>query len=165
MATHTLPSFKTSIDLSEDTRTQMINLLNRHLADLSDLYSQTKQAHWNVKGIHFIELHKLFDELAEEILGFVDMVAERATALGGYAMGTTRMAASNTQLEEYPIDATDGAAAVKVLVNRYATVTANVRSAIDTADEAGDMATSDLFTEITRALDKSLWFLEAHLQS
>jgi starvation-inducible DNA-binding protein len=142
----------------------MNNLLNQHLADLSDLYSQTKQAHWNVKGMQFIALHELFDELAGEILGYVDMVAERVTALGGYAMGTARMAAANSQLEEFPLDANDGAAAVKALVDRYAMAAANVRAAIDAADEAGDMATSDLFTEVSRALDKSLWFLEAHLQ-
>lgn len=164
MATRTVPSFKTSIDISEDTRAQMIDLLNQHLADLSDLYSQTKQAHWNVKGIHFIALHELFDDLAEGVLEFVDMVAERATALGGYAMGTARMAAANSQLEEFPVEVTDGTEAVEILVKRYAAAAANVRSAINTADEAGDMSTSDLFTEISRALDKNLWFLEAHLQ-
>ncbi|MCA9912447.1 MAG: DNA starvation/stationary phase protection protein Dps [Anaerolineae bacterium] len=164
MATRAVPSFKTSIDLSETTRTQMIDLLNQNLADLADLYSQTKQAHWNVKGIHFIELHKLFDELAEGVLEYVDMVAERATSLGGYAMGTARMAAASSRLEEFPIEVTDGAEAVKILVSRYATAAANVRSAIDTADDAGEMSTADLFTEISRALDKNLWFLEAHIQ-
>lgn len=164
MATRTIPSFKTSIDLSDVTREQMNSLLNQHLANLSDLYSQIKQAHWNVKGMQFIALHELFDELAAEILDYVDMVAERVTALGGYAMGTARMAAANSELEEYPIDATEGTAAVQALVDRYATMTAKVRSAIDSADEAGDMATSDLFTEVQRGLDKRLWFLEAHLQ-
>jgi len=165
MATRAIPSFATSIDLSEDTREQMNSLLNQHLANLSDLHSQIKQAHWNVKGMQFIALHELFDELAAEILEYVDMVAERVTALGGYAMGTSRMAAANSQLEEYPIDATEGAAAVQALVDRYAALAAKVRAAIDTSDEAGDMATSDLFTEVQRGLDKRLWFLEAHLQS
>ncbi len=164
MATRVVPTFKTSIDINEETRTQMIDLLNQHLADMSDLHSQIKQAHWNVKGMQFIALHELFDELAAEVLGFVDDLAERVTALGGYAMGTARMAAANSQLEEYPLEATEGADAVKVLVSRYAAAAATVRAAIDTADEAGDMATSDLYTEIARALDKRMWFLEAHLQ-
>lgn len=164
MATRVQPSFKTSVDLSEDTRAQMIALLNQHLADLADLYSQTKQAHWNVKGIHFIELHKLFDELAEEVEGYIDDVAERVTALGGYAMGTVRMAAADTQLVEFPPNVTQGVDMVKTLVERYATVGNSVRTAVDTSDEAGDMATSDLFTEILRGLDKSLYFLEAHIQ-
>ena len=56
----------------------MIGLLNQELADTSDLYSQTKQAHWNVKGIHFYQLHLLFDELAEKRQGEADELAERS---------------------------------------------------------------------------------------
>ncbi|GAB4513789.1 MAG: DNA starvation/stationary phase protection protein Dps [Anaerolineae bacterium] len=160
----TVPQFKTSNNLSAQTREDMVNTLNLHLASLTDLYSQTKQAHWNVKGIHFYQLHELFDELAAQVLEFVDMVAERATALGGMAMGTARMAAGNSELSEYPVETVEGKDVVAVLVARYATYAGLSRTAIDVAAEAGDQATADLFTEITRAMDKNLWFLEAHLQ-
>jgi starvation-inducible DNA-binding protein len=155
---------KTSIDLDAETREQMIVLLNQQLADTFDLYSQTKQAHWNVKGPDFIQLHEFFDTLATGVLAYVDLIAERATTLGGTALGTARMSAASSRLEEYPANIVNGMASVETLVGRYAALAATTRAAIDTADEAGDIVTSDLFTEVSRGLDKSLWFLEAHLQ-
>lgn len=157
-------NFPTHIDLSKNTRTTSIALLNQQLADTFDLYSQIKQAHWNIKGKEFIALHEFFDDLAERVLGFVDEIAERATTLGGTAMGTARMAAANSKLPEYPTDAVDAMAHVTALVDRYGNYAASTRAAIDTADEHQDMTTADLFTEISRTIDKDLWFLEAHLQ-
>lgn len=156
---------KTSIDLPRKTRDPMIDLLNQQLADTFDLYSQLKQAHWNVKGAQFIALHKLYDDLAEESLEHGDMIAERATALGGVAHGTARMAAANTRLAEFPDGPIDSLASVKALVERYAAYAESTRQAVDAAEKASDMGTSDLFTEIVRAADKNLWFLEAHLQA
>jgi len=164
MAEKTKTTFETRNDLSLDTRTKMIELLNQHLADLFDLYSQTKQAHWNVKGMNFIALHELFDELAEPLLEYGDMVAERVTALGGYATGTARMAADNSRLDEFPTDVFDGHDMVVALADRWGVYAAAAREAIDVADQAGDIDTSDLFTEISRGVDKSLWFIEAHIQ-
>ena len=154
----------TSIDLELETRHDMIELLNQHLADSFDLLSHTKQAHWNVKGPQFMELHKLFDDLAEGVLGHVDTIAERVTALGGVASGTVRMAAAHSRLPEYLDGAADGPTHVRALVERYAALAKTSRAAIDTADLAGDMGTSDLFTAFVRDLDKWLWFLEAHVQ-
>ena len=142
----------------------MVALLNQTLAATSDLQSQTKQAHWNVKGPHFYPLHLLFDEIAGELTEFVDEVAERVTALGGYATGTVRMAAEASPLPEYPTSAVDGMDHVKALVDRFAGYGAHVRQGIDKTDELGDKDTADLYTEISRLVDKRLWFLEAHLQ-
>lgn len=158
-------TFETRIDMEQDLRNKMIELVNRQLADTFDLFSQTKQAHWNVKGPQFYQLHELFDELAAELIAFVDLIAERATALGGLAMGTVRMSAESTRLEEFPAETVESMATVEALATRYANLAASTRAAIDTADEAGDMDTADLFTEVSRALDKNLWFLEAHLQT
>ncbi|HVZ93324.1 MAG TPA: DNA starvation/stationary phase protection protein Dps [Phycisphaerales bacterium] len=156
--------FRTHHDLAPATREKSIALLNRHLADHVDLYSQIKQAHWNVKGPHFIQLHLFFDTIAEEIEEHIDTIAERATALGGRAMGTTRMAAKESRLPEYPA-AVAGLQHVEALVERVAAVAKSTRAAIDIADKAGDAGTTDLFTQISRDLDKQLWMLEAHLQS
>ena len=153
---------RTSIDLDAETREQVVRLLNQHLADTFDLYSQTKQAHWNVKGAQFFSLHELFDKLAGDLLGHVDTIAERATALGGTALGTARMAAANSRLAEYP-DVVGSRESVEALVERYAALAASTRAAIDTADTLGDADTADLMTGVSRDLDKSLWFLEAHL--
>ena len=151
-------------DLPAATREKMISMLNQELADMSDLHSQTKQAHWNVKGEQFISLHKLFDEFAEALTGYEDEIAERAVQLGGTAMGTNRMSAAESRLPEYPTDVMGSMDHVSALTERYAMVAASIREAIDTAEEAGDMDTVDLLSEVSLGMDKWLWFLEAHLQ-
>ncbi|MBS1788433.1 MAG: DNA starvation/stationary phase protection protein Dps [Acidobacteria bacterium] len=156
---------KTRIDLDSETREQLIALLNQQLADTFDLYSQTKQAHWNVKGAQFFQLHELFDKLATDLLPLVDDLAERATTLGGTAFGTSKMAAKTSRLEDYPASVFGGKESLATLIDRYATLAASTREAIDTSDKLGDADTADLFTGISRTVDKSLWFLEAHLQA
>ena len=166
MATKTSTTFDTRIDIPAETREQLVALLNARLADNFDLYSQLKQAHWSVRGGDFIQLHELYDTIAESVLGFVDELAERATALGGLATGTVRMAADATSLDEYPLDAIAGEETVHVVADRLAAYGASVREAIEVTDsDLGDMDTSDLFVEISRAIDKHLWFVEAHLQA
>lgn len=155
----------TKIDISKDVREQMIGILNDRLADSVDLHSQAKHAHWNVKGMNFIALHELFDQVAEQVEGYTDMIAERATILGGTAEGTIRVAAQKTSLSQYPLEITDGRDHVDALSTALADFGKKVRSNIDQADEAGDMDTSDLFTEVSRGIDKLLWFVEAHIQS
>lgn len=154
----------TSIDIEASLRERMIALCNQQLANTTDLYNQTKQAHWNVKGIHFEQLHLLFDKMADSIQPYADDIAERAVAMGGTALGTTRMAAAATELPEFPDDVFNGKAMLRVVVERWAQYAAGVRAASETADDAGDLDTSDLFVEISRVADKMLWFAEAHLQ-
>lgn len=166
MATRTPTMFETRNDLPADSRERLVALLNARLADTFDLYSQLKQAHWNVRGPDFIQLHELYDTVAESVLGFVDEIAERAAALGGLATGTVRMAAEASTLDEYPLAATSGPETVDIVADRLASYGAAARDAIATTDsELGDMATSDLFTEISRTIDKYLWFIEAHHQA
>lgn len=155
---------RTRIDLDMETRQEMVGLLNQHLADTFDLMSQSKQAHWNVKGPEFFQLHELYDVFAEGLSGHVDTIAERATALGGVATGTARMAAASTRLPEFPAEPVDGIQSVELLAERFAKLAKATREAIDTAEQAEDMGTSDMFTAIVQDLDKWLWFLEAHVQ-
>ena len=155
--------YDSRIDLSVDIRTQVTDLLNATLATTIDLKTQTKQAHWNVKGSNFIQLHELFDTMAGELEDYVDMVAERVTALAGTAYGTARVASSSSIIDEYPLDAVKGEDHLTALADRYAVYGAHLREAIDKADSLGDADTSDLYTEISRAIDKTLWFLEANL--
>ena len=164
MATARTRTFQTRIDLPAKQRENLIAMLNQHLADTFDLYGQAKQAHWNVKGSQFHQLHKLFDELADELRGYVDLIAERATALGGTALGTVRMAAAVSRLSEYPPNPGGSMQHVEALAERFAALAATTRSAIEGAEKLRDPGTADLFTEVSRGLDKGLWFLEAHLQ-
>jgi len=155
----------TKIDLPKGKREKVIAILNQRLSDAADLRSQAKQAHWNVKGMNFIALHELFDRVATELDVHVDDIAERITTLGGTAMGTIRVAAQTSSLAEYPLEITDGAAHVDALSTALADFGKKVRADIDKTDELGDADTADLFTGISRAIDKQLWFVEAHLQA
>lgn len=163
--TNSFYTFTTRIDLPESVRSPIIAQLNQTLADTLDLKTQTKQAHWNVKGNDFYQLHELFDEMASELEEFIDLVAERITALGGYALGTARAAAQHSDLPEYPFTIVAGLEHVTALADRYALYAKSVRQAIDQTTDLGDADTADLYTDISRATDKRLWFLEAHLQS
>ncbi|NJK61783.1 MAG: DNA starvation/stationary phase protection protein Dps [Synechococcaceae cyanobacterium SM2_3_1] len=157
--------YTTHVDLPEDARIQLITLLNQHLADTTDLKTQVKQAHWNVKGINFIALHEMFDTFATTLEGYVDMVAERVTALGGIARGTARIVASSSNLPEYDLEAVNGRQHLEALLERYGQYAKASRASIDRATELGDADTADLFTEISRQIDKDMWFIEAHLQA
>jgi starvation-inducible DNA-binding protein len=155
--------FATKNDLSQSIRAQISELLNQRLADCIDLQTQCKQAHWNVKGPSFIALHKLFDEINEDVEEYVDLLAERVVQLGGVAQGTARVVASRSRLEEYP-DLTKAQEHVDALSSALAAFGRGTRVAISEADELDDPATADILTEITRGIDKWLWFVEAHQQ-
>ena len=156
--------FSSSVKLSEDTKSKVIEILNARLADTVDLKTQVKHAHWNVKGIHFFQLHELFDSIAAHLEDQSDLIAERVTQLGGIANGTARQAAADSTIKEYDFNAVKGEDHVRALVQRLGTLANAARKAIDDTGKLGDQATADVFTEITRAADKDLWFLEAHLQ-
>ena len=140
----------------------MIEILHAQLAGTLDMVSLIKQAHWNVKGAQFITLHQLYDEIAQSLLVYVDMIAERATALGGTALGTVRMAAVSSRLSPYPQELVQDIATVRFLADQMAQLAQTTRAAADQAEMLHDMGTNDLFIEIVRDLDKWLWFLEAH---
>lgn len=153
-----------SLAISEDARIQLVALLNQQLADVVTLTGQLKQAHWNVKGIHFYTFHKLFDDVYENLEPYIDDVAERIVQLGGVAQGTVRDAAQNTNIPALPEGAFTAEFILPTLVRHYAQVTNNMRNALDVADDLDDDVTEDLLTEILRKMEKDLWFLEAHLQ-
>lgn len=155
----------TKNDIGREEREKIIELLNSRLADSLDLKSQAKQAHWNVKGMSFIGLHELFDRVATEVEVYTDTIAERITALGGTALGTARVTAQKSSLSEYPLEIVDGRDHVDALSTALSTFGKNVRQGIDEADNLKDKDTADLFTEVSRDVDKLLWFVEAHIQS
>jgi starvation-inducible DNA-binding protein len=143
----------------------MVRLLNQSLADTTDLTTQCKAAHWNVKGMNFYQLHLLFDEIAAVFEDHADTIAERTTALGGEATGTARAAAANTRIPELPPDATTGPEYVAALTERVGIHANNLRVEIEAAVERGDEDTADMYTELSRETDKQLYFLQAHLQA
>lgn len=157
--------FTSGVELSNDAKSKIIDLLNARLADTIDMKTQVKHAHWNVKGQQFYQLHLLFDEIAGHVDDAADLIAERAVQLGGVAHGTARIAAKNSSIPEYDLDAVNGMDHVHALSDRLNKLATANRDAIDEADKLGDKATADIFTEIARANDKDLWFIEAHIQA
>ena len=159
-----MPSHATRNDLKSNVKKSSIDLLNARLADAIDLALITKQAHWNVKGPQFIAIHEMLDGFRKELDDHVDTIAERAVQLGGTALGTSQVVAPSSKLPPYPTDIHKTKDHLAALIDRYAATAKSVRAAIDEASEAGDADTADIFTAYSRALDKSLWFLEAHTQ-
>lgn len=162
-ATATHRTYPTSVGVPENNRQALIALLNARLADSADLRSQVKWAHWNLKGMHFIQLHELFDSVASHLDEQTDSIAERVTTLGGVANGTVRESAAKSGLKEADLTASDGASMLKFLVHNVAHHANALREAVQESGDLGDAITADLFTQLTRELDKDLWFLEAHL--
>ena len=157
--------YETENDIAKSRRVELNSLMNQRLADAVDLQMQMKQAHWNVKGLHFIGLDELFDKVNEAVASYVDLIAERVVQLGGIAEGTVRAAAQRSRLAEYPLDIADGAAHVEAVARALSTFGREARNTIDLADELEDADTADLFTEVSRGIDKWLWFVEAHTQA
>jgi starvation-inducible DNA-binding protein len=157
--------FRTKNDVPAATRVEVVGLLNQRLADCIDLQAQCKQAHWNVKGPNFVALHKLFDEVNGGVEQYVDLIAERVVQLGGVAEGTVQVVADRTRLTDYPLTLITGEQHVAALSDALATFGRTARIGIDEMDDLGDKDSADILTEISRGIDKWLWFVEAHQQS
>jgi len=157
--------FSTKNDLPEDKRVEVIGLLNQRLAEAIDLQTQCKQAHWNVKGPSFIGLHKLFDDVNEDVETYVDLIAERVVQLGGIAEGTIGAAEQRSKLPDYPIGIATGAEHVAALSDALSAFGRAARITIAEMDELEDAGSADMLTGISRGVDKWLWFVEAHQQA
>ncbi|ADO74861.1 DNA starvation/stationary phase protection protein Dps [Stigmatella aurantiaca] len=156
--------FTSHVNLPANAREDLIELLNMDLANAIDLHWQVKQAHWNIRGKHFISRHLLFDSLADHLRKQADALAERAGTLGGYAEGTIRLAAKNSQLPEYDLQAVDGDSHLTALVDRFSRYAASIRDGIQRSEALEDPVTVDLLTRILGEVELDLWFLESHLQ-
>jgi len=156
--------YPTKNDLPESTRKSVVDLCNRRLADAIDLQTQCKYAHWNVKGPNFIALHELFDKVNEDVEDYIDLIAERAVQLGGDAAGTARMVVKRSSLSEYNLSSSRGHDHVRAVASVLAAFGKLARQAIDESNELNDADTADIFTEISRGIDKWLWMVEAHVQ-
>ncbi len=156
--------FTTGSALPERDRGKVCDALNATLCDNIDLYTQIKVAHWNVKGPNFMPVHELFDRIAESVEEQIDLVAERAVALGGRAAGTARQVAQASRLAEYPKDTTRDLDHVRTMADRVDTALAGLRKSRYIAQESNDTDTVDLLTEAITEYEKNAWFLRATLE-
>jgi len=157
--------FYTQNYLPGNVRESSASVLAQCLADATDLLTQIKTAHWNVKGIDAFQLHELFEDIAEDLEEDIDEIAERATALGASVSGTVRTSAANSRIPELPTQAVDGIELVELLANRLSTLDAILGDSIRRAQSMDDIDTVDLLNDVSRRISKNLWLLEAHLQS
>jgi starvation-inducible DNA-binding protein len=155
----------TKNNMPENARIQIAALLQERLVDSIDLMLQAKQAHWNVKGPSFIALHELFDKVAEDVETHVDLIAERIVQLGGIAVGTLGPVGKKSDLPVYPVTISGGKEHVAALSHALAYFGESVREAIEQANGLKDAGTADILTQISRATDKYLWFVEAQGQA
>jgi starvation-inducible DNA-binding protein len=155
MITRTIPG------LSDERQSGLVVGLNQNLASLTDLAAAYKQAHWNVIGMDFAQLHALFDQFADQTREYMDLIAERAVTIGGTARGTIHAAVEQSVLPPFPLDDRDEMRLVAELVGRVDALTAELRKAMD--DSADEAATQDIYVEVVRGIEKQRWMLQAHL--
>ena len=141
----------------------IISILQTQLGTCFDLYSQVKQAHWNLKGPGFIGIHKMFDDLAEELENFVDTIAERIASLGGYPMGYVSAVAVSSKLDNPVDDLVQDLDWVAFVLDQFSTYSSLLYQDIEKVGN-DDPATEDLLIEIVREIDKSIYFLASHVE-
>ena len=151
---------KNTLDAAK--RGKSVILLGTALVHALDLERHAKQAHWNVRGPNFRALHELFDDVAQQAEDASDVLAERLVALGGTADGRIATVADRSTLPKYALDISSGTAHVEALSGSLAVFGSVTRDAIDQAAQWGDADTADVFTEISRGIDKTLWMVESH---
>ena len=154
--------YPTKNSLPEHVRAQSNEVLNKHLAAAIDLHAQLKQAHWNVRGPAFIAIHELFDRISVEAEGMSDLIAERVAGLGGTARGTIQLASERSFLAPYLLGIGSEQTHLSAVAEALASFGASTRTAIAEVVAFGDADTADLFTGISRTIDKQLWFVESH---
>lgn len=153
----------TALDMPAENRKKLAAILNQTLADLTDLKTQAKQAHWNIRGENFISYHKLFDKVAESADGAADTVAERCAQVGGYVYGLLSHAAKNTSAPAFPEDINDQEECMDALLACVSHICSTARANIVETQNLNDYATSDMYIDITRELDKLAWMINASL--
>ncbi|TAK21814.1 MAG: DNA starvation/stationary phase protection protein [Chloroflexota bacterium] len=144
-----------------DRRLAAADILQELLVDTIDLSLQAKQAHWNLRGPMFRDIHLLLDELVEEAGVVADRLAERCLALGVAADGRLTTLARNTHLEPFPGGRIADHQVVELIGAGLQTVSEVGRSRLGQLGEL-DLVSQDLVIEVLDGIEKRLWLLEAH---
>lgn len=152
-----------NIGLKEGTRTKLLALLDRLLADEYVLYTKTRNFHWNVVGPRFNDLHKFFETQYEQLNGFVDDVAERSRQLGGRSLGSLKEFLAAARLKESSSRGLKADAMIAELLRDHETVIRDVRADVDASSAAGDQGTADFLTGLMEEHEKMAWMLRSFL--
>jgi starvation-inducible DNA-binding protein len=139
---------------------QLTDDLQKVLVDLIELHLQGKQAHWNVVGKNFRDLHLQLDEIIDAAREFSDVVAERLRALHAVPDGRSDTVAETTTLPEYPNGEVDTAETVDLITARLEAVVGTMREVHDDVDEA-DPTSADILHGIIEKLEQYAWMVSA----
>ena len=142
---------------------EVIELLQVNLATCFDLYTQTKQAHWNCKGPAFYGIHKMFDDLSGHLIKHVDIIAERIGALGGYPMGYASSIATSSILDNPVDDLVQDLDWIAFILDQYHHFSKELYQSISAPSKL-DPASEDLLIALVRDIDQGIYFLSAHLE-
>jgi starvation-inducible DNA-binding protein len=153
-----------ALGLSESTVQSSVDILTTGLAATFALYTKTRKFHWNVTGIHFLQLHKLFEAQYEILDESMDAIAERIRQLGGISIGTLDEMKRHSYLEEAPGVNPDEEGMVAELLADHESVIRHLRADIEAITENGDAGTADFLTALLEEHEKMAWFLRAHLK-
>lgn len=148
--------------LSEASRSDIVGFLNRDLANLQLLYQRYKKDHWTVRGPHFRSLHLLFEDHANQVLGYIDEVAERIAGLGGIPVSMPDEIVEHATIEQLPSGAYDSNTMLARTLQGLESIEIELRNDMKRADELGDLATNDLLNDILNGLEKQSWFVASH---
>ncbi|GAA5190443.1 DNA starvation/stationary phase protection protein [Arthrobacter gyeryongensis] len=134
------------------------------LTDLIELQLQGKQAHWNIVGANFRDLHLQLDELVAAAREFADETAERMRALHALPDGRSSTIAASTRLEQFPAGLTKTKDAVKLITDRLERTVQTMRDVHDEVD-AEDPTTADLLHAFIARLEQLAWMISAEIMS
>lgn len=151
-----------NIGLESDVRQPIIKILNSILANEAVLTLKTRNAHWNVRGASFFELHFLFDTQYKQLNDISDEIAERVRMVGGIAIGSFAEFLSHAQLEERPTEVPD----ILHLLADHETIIRSLHEDIRKCnDEYEDEGTSDLMVSVMRMHEKMAWMLRSYIET
>ena len=141
-----------------------VKALQTTLTELQQLQLQLKQAHWNVSGILFYQLHELLQEHYEGTAKYADEVAERLQAIGVSSDGRANTIVRTSAIAEFPGGFVDDAQVLLWFSKNYRTVSMEIGQGIQATSDS-DPTTSNLLQEVQGVIDKYQWQMRAHLQA
>ncbi len=149
----------TPTDLSPDAVSRVTDALNRLAADAFALYLKTKNFHWHLTGVHFRDLHLLFDEQADAIFGAIDLLAERVRRIGGTTLRSIGHVARLTRIADDDEGFVPSLEMAKRLMADNQRVTEAMRAAHATCEEARDVASASILEILIDESERRHWFL------
>lgn len=155
---------KPNIELSDQNRKEIADLLNTLLADEYVLFTKTRKAHWNIQGQNFMELHKFFEGQYEVLDEIIDEVAERVRALGQLSIGSLKEFAKVTNLLEDDRDLSSQKHTIETLTHDHEIIIRTIRTSIvPVSEKCTDLGTTDFVTGVMEQHEKMAWMLRAYI--